>query len=247
MPPEMAQKWGSVIDVLLLQKLRDDVDDTLVQKLITFLDATDDQEFLGCLLNISSEKLAATLESAKTPSSLAFGLHLTAALGRREKLFVSLGQNGVLAALEKLEISGQEASVRSALLHALTAFLQHGTRRKRLRCYLSGNIEAPKVGQFLDTALGEAYLKRRKRLFAHLLTVSRVDLHGCLRILLAVMKRSKEAVSALCRDHSLDTRLASLVGQASTTEEELCLAAQLAALLGRAGGCVRVLGPSRCP
>lgn len=44
--------------------------------------------------------------------------------------------------------------------------------------YLSGNIEAPKVGQFLDTALGEAHLKRRKRSVARLLTVSRVDLHG---------------------------------------------------------------------
>ncbi|CAN8030716.1 unnamed protein product [Ixodes persulcatus] len=249
MPPEMAQKWSSVIDVLLFQKLRDDVDDTLVQKLITFLDATDDQEFLGCLLSISSEKLATTLESAKTPSSLAFGLHLTAALGRREQLFRSLGQNGVLTALEKLDISGQEASVRSALLHALTAFLQHESgvtwaarqgaldrvlpslldpsvfvqNKAEAFCvaYLSGNIDAPKAGQFLDTTLGEAHLKRRKR---------------CLRILLAVMKRSKEAVSALCRDHSLETRLASLVGQASTTEEELCLAAQLAALLSRAGG-----------
>ncbi|CAN8008160.1 unnamed protein product, partial [Ixodes pacificus] len=205
-------------------------------------------EFLGCLLNISSEKLVTTLESAKTPSSLAFGLHLTAALGRREQLFRSLGQNGVLAALEKLDISGQEASVRSALLHALTAFLQHksgvawAARQGALDrvlpslldpsvfvqskaeafcvAYLSGSIDAPKAGQFLDTALGEAHPKRRKR---------------CLRILLAVMKRSKEAISALCRDHSLDTRLTSLVGQASTTEEELCLAAQLVALLGRAG------------
>ncbi|KAH7942931.1 hypothetical protein HPB52_002706 [Rhipicephalus sanguineus] len=132
-PAEQLEKWNAVFDLLLFRQLKDDVDDTLVQKLVTFLDASvrDDSEFgvelwRGCDVMPKLEKAVAV---PRTPESLCFALQLIAIFGKLEQMFTSLRDDSrVLKALDRLS-DNAGASERVSYLEAVTSFLGHQSGR----------------------------------------------------------------------------------------------------------------------
>uniref|UniRef100_A0A224YJF0 Uncharacterized protein n=1 Tax=Rhipicephalus zambeziensis TaxID=60191 RepID=A0A224YJF0_9ACAR len=151
-PAEQVEKWNAVFDLLLFRQLKDDVDDTLVQKLVTFLDASvrDDSEFGAQLWGDCNvmPKLEKAVAVPRTPESLCFALQLIAIFGKLQQMFTSLRDNSrVLKALDRLS-DNAGASERVSYLEAVTSFLGH--QPGRTWCIEHG--VSSKVFQFLQDA-----------------------------------------------------------------------------------------------
>ncbi|KAL1438480.1 hypothetical protein MTO96_048091 [Rhipicephalus appendiculatus] len=151
-PAEQVEKWNAVFDLLLFRQLKDDVDDTLVQKLVTFLDASvrDDSEFGTQLWGDCNvmPKLEKAVAVPRTPESLCFALQLLAIFGKLEQMFTSLRDDSrVLKALDRLS-DNAGASERVSYLEAVTSFLGH--QPGRTWCIEHG--VSSRVFQFLQDA-----------------------------------------------------------------------------------------------
>ncbi|XP_065286339.1 uncharacterized protein [Dermacentor albipictus] len=132
-PTEQLEKWNAAFDLLLFQQLKDDVDDTLVQKLVSVLNANvqGDAEFgtvlwRGCGVLSKLEKSVAV---PRTSESLCFTLQLIAVFGKLEPMFASLHNDSrVLKALNRLGES-TNASEQASYLDVVTSFLSHQSGR----------------------------------------------------------------------------------------------------------------------
>lgn len=171
-PEEQLAKWNAVFDLLLFQQLKDDVDDTLVQKLVSFLDASvrDDAEFgpelwRGC--NILS-KLEKAVAVPRTPESLCFALQLIAIFGKFEATFESLRDDSrVLKALNRFS-DNANASERVSYLDAVTSFLAHEPGRawcaehdvssKVFRCLQDASVFVQGKAEIFLVVLLESYI-----------------------------------------------------------------------------------------
>lgn len=230
MPPsvEHVDKWDAVFDLLLFQQLKDDVDDTLVQKLVSFLDASvqNDAEFGAELWKTCGilPKLEKAVAVPRTSESLCFAVHLIAAFGKLEPLFASLRDDSrVLKALNRLA-DNAVASERAAYLGAVISFLRHhsgqswcvenGVSSKVLQClqdasvFVQGKAEAFFVA-FLDLDLNEGDGSQVTAFLNRTLTeeVPSRQRKKCLHIVRHLLRKDLELSSRLCSDFDLHRRL----------------------------------------
>lgn len=127
---ENMDNWTAVFDLLLFRQLRDDVDDTLVQKLVSSLDTCvrDKQGFALALWEHCGilSKLEKAVAVPRTSESLCFALHVIATFGKLESLFTSLRDaSRVLRALKRSVDNPANASERAAYASVMTSFLHH--------------------------------------------------------------------------------------------------------------------------
>ncbi|KAK8763404.1 hypothetical protein V5799_033991 [Amblyomma americanum] len=230
MPPsvEHVDKWDAVFDLILFRQLKEDVDDTLVQKLVSFLDASvqNNADFGTQLWKACSilPKLEKAVAVPRTSESLCFALHLIAAFGKLEPLFVSLRDDSrVLKALNRL-INNANASERAAYLGAVISFLRHrsgrswcvenGVSSKLLQClqdasvFVQGKAEAFFVA-FLESDLNESDGSQVTAFLNRTLTEEMPPRQRkkCLHIVRSLLGKDLELSSRLCSDFDLHRRL----------------------------------------
>lgn len=221
---EHVDKWDAVFDLLLFRQLKDDVDDTLVQKLVSFLDASvqNDAEFgvelwKNCGILPKLEKAVAV---PRTSESLCFAVHLIAAFGKLEPLFASLRDDSrVLKALNRI-VDNAIASERAAYLGAVLSFLRHhsgqswcvenGVSSKVLQClqdpsvFVQAKAEAFFVA-FLESDLNEGDGSQVTAFLNGTLTegVLPRQQKKCLHIIRYLLKKDLKLSSRLCSDFGL--------------------------------------------
>ncbi|XP_049273533.1 uncharacterized protein LOC125756231 [Rhipicephalus sanguineus] len=227
-PAEQLEKWNAVFDLLLFRQLKDDVDDTLVQKLVTFLDASvrDDSEFgvelwRGCDVMPKLEKAVAV---PRTPESLCFALQLIAIFGKLEQMFTSLRDDSrVLKALDRLS-DNAGASERVSYLEAVTSFLghqsgrswciEHGVSSKVFQClqdasvFVQGKAEAFFVA-FLESDFSKGNDSEVAAFVDRTLTeeLPPRQRRRCLHVIRSLLEKDAKLGKKLCSESDINRRL----------------------------------------
>ncbi|XP_064478782.1 uncharacterized protein LOC135392066 isoform X2 [Ornithodoros turicata] len=250
-----ASKWRSVFDLLLFRELRDDVDDTLVQKLISCLDSMviENREHAEGIWKDAGlrEQIPRAFGAGGRAASTVFALRATGAFGQDENFFRDM-QAGtqILHRLLHLEIAGptRDSSVKAAYLRTLFNILSHRT----------GNTWVMEQGLFSKTFpclqdcsifvqnAAEKFLARFLSLnilvdpgAAEVSTVvDSVCYHKdinqskrCLRIIKGVLDDSPEVADVLCSQFQLDVKLEELLKESETdSANDICLSELLCRL-----------------
>ncbi|KAL3176036.1 hypothetical protein MRX96_010744 [Rhipicephalus microplus] len=227
-PAEKLEKWNAVFDLLLFRQLKDDVDDTLVEKLVTFLDASvrQDLEFgtelwRGCDVLLKLEKALAV---PRTSESLCFALRLIAVFGKLETMFTSLLDDScVLKALDKFS-DNAGAREQVSYLETVTSFLshqsgrawciEHGVSSKVFQClqeasvFVQGKAEAYFVA-FLESDFSKSNGSEVTAFVNRTLTEELPPRHRkrCLHVIRSLLEKDAEFGKKLSSESDVHQRL----------------------------------------
>lgn len=226
---EYVDKWTAVFDLLLFRQLRDDVDDTLVQKLVSSLDTCvrDKKEFALELWERCGvlSKLDKAIAVPRTSEALCFALHTIAAFGKLELLFMSIRDTSrVLKALKRSVDNAANASERAAYASVMTSFLYH---KPGLAWCLENDISSKMFHWLQDPSIfvqgkAEAYFvallqldleddnRHQTETFLNRILaeeLSPTQRKNCLRVLGGLLEKDGECADKFCSEFDLRRRL----------------------------------------
>ncbi|XP_050029475.2 uncharacterized protein [Dermacentor andersoni] len=254
-PTEQLEKWNAAFDLLLFQQLKDDVDDTLVQKLVSVLNTNvqGDAEFgtglwRGCGVLSKLEKSVAV---PRTSESLCFTLQLIAVFGKLEPMFASLQNDSrVLKGLDRLG-ENTNASEQASYLDVVTSFLshqsgrawciEHGVSSKVFQClqhpsvFVQGKAEAFFVALLMSDlsggGCGEVAVFVNKILTEELPPRQR---RKCLHVVRSLLEKDPQLSKKLCSEFDVHRHLLGCCVAWMSTSEAASAAADVLAKLASA-------------